>query len=306
MRSLKRITLDDFRGRLRGFGFGDIHAGPMSVEAYDILAATGANNVRTAFVPAWDGQAFVLPAQQLATLQAMLPQLQARKIYATLLMALPEAEHIRIWTDKNAMLSLVAIWRMLAKSLRGRTVVAGFDLLNEPKMTNANNAQAYWDGFVKHAVSAVAAEDPLRIPIVSTWPGGVCMTNPEWGEWLRFIPGCVLTAHNYSPFEFTHQGYMDWTTPGLQYDPYMHTTLQAQQTAMLWLRDFSLKTGMPIWIGESSCQQDKPGGAEYALHFTQLCEAYRFSGSWHYFLGWPAWHPNEAALTHLKAWFARA
>lgn len=296
MRSLPRITLGDFEGGLRGYGFADVHQGPMAIEGFDRFAATGANNARTAILAKWDGQQFVLPQQQLDLLRRNASEFQSRRAYMTIVLCLPEQEHVLLWTGiPGAFDSIVRIWRTVARLFRGRTVISGFDLLNEPKLSGPGQDVPYWH-LMQTLEEEVRAVDARRICITSTWPGGVCQTNPEWGEWIKHIPGTVLTAHNYSPFEFTHRNYFDWTTPGKEYDPYMHTTLQAQHTSLLWLRDHHVRTRQPVWIGEASAQQDKPGGTEWAQHAIEMFDAFRFSWSWHYFIGWPAWHPNNATL----------
>jgi uncharacterized protein YeaO (DUF488 family) len=306
VRSLPRITLGDFEGGLRGFGFADVH-GPeqMALEGFDRFAATGANHARCAILARWDGLKFVLPPQQLAALQRNATEFQRRRAYMTVVLCIPEPEHILLWHSVPwAITSVIEIWRAVARLFRGRTVIAGFDLLNEPKLTGPRQDQPYWS-LMNTLVKEVRSIDPQRICITSTWPGGVCQTNPEWGQWIEHIPGTVLTAHNYSPFEFTHQDLMDWTTPGKQYDPYMHTTLQAQHTSLLWLRDHHLKTGQPIWIGECSARQDRPGGTEWARHAVEMYDAFRFSWSWHYFIGPAVWHPADNTLAVLQRSFAK-
>lgn len=304
MRSLKRVTLDSFRGGLRGFGFADAYAGRMAQEGYDRFAATGANCARTAIVPELTKRGYVLPPEQLAELRYVVNELQARRAYTIPLMALrTEDEHAMVWDDHVTRESLIDIWCQVARIFRGRTAIAGFDLFNEPKMFRADQSRAYWDGFVEPCVRRIREIDPQRICITSTWPHGLCLTNPEWGEWIRHVPGTVLTAHLYAPFEYTHADMTEWSTPGKPWDPVLHTVLQEQARALLWLRDHALKSGQPVWIGEASTLQDRPGADEWALHFTQLMSAYNFSASWHYFIGWPGWHPNDNTLAHLQAWF---
>ncbi len=308
MRSLPRITLGDFEGGLRGFGFADVHGPePMSIAGFDRYAATGANNARCAVLARWDGDRFVLPQQQVERLWRNATELQRRKSYMTIVLCIPEPEHIHMWRgDGNALESVAGIWRYLARDFRGRTVIAGFDLLNEPKLTGPGQDVPYW-AMMRRLVADVREVDPRRICITSTWPGGLCQTNPEWGEWAVYLPGTVLTAHLYAPFEFTHQGGMiDWVGEGRQYDPYDFTVEQAQHKALLWLRNHSLQTRQPVWIGEGSARQDRLGGTEWALHYTQLLEAFNMSGSWHYFIGDPRWHPNDQTLAVLKRWFSKA
>lgn len=304
MRSLPRVTLDHFRGALRGFGFADVH-GPeaMSLAGFDLYYATGANNARCAVLARWDGQRFVLPLVQIDRLRRNATELQRRRSYMTIVLCIDEGEHIHLWRgDPGAVDSVIEIWRTLTRVFRGRTVVAGFDLLNEPKLTGPGQDGPYW-AFMRALVDAVDAIDPLRICITSTWPGGLCQTNPEWGEWAVHIPGTVLTAHNYALFEFTHQGLVDWVGAGKQYDPYDFTVEQALHKAFLWLHAHSLRTGQPVWIGEGSARQDRPGATEWTRHYVQMLRGFRMSGSFHYFIGDPVWQPTDATMAVLSDWF---
>lgn len=303
---MRALTEADFRqGRLRGFGFGDVHGpGRMAEEGFDRLAATGANCVRAAFVPTWDGRRYVMPRVQLARLDWTAHRLRERGVYLIPALAIPEDDHVRLWNVKGAAASLVDVLVSLARHFRGRSEVAGIDLLNEPKLFLASDQEAYWRRVVFPGVQAVQAVDSARVCIVQTWPGGRVDSVPEWGDFWRDVPGTVMSAHLYSPFEYTHRGLMPWTTPGIPFD--MRTTLQAQHAGLLYLRNEALRFNKAVWIGEMSTRQDDPAGLEWTRHALQLIEGFQFSASWHYFIGPPEWHPSDDTLGLLKAWISRS
>jgi hypothetical protein len=302
MKSLKRCTLDFFKGGLRGFGFGDVyHSRVMVQEGFDRLKQTGANCVRVGFQPVLTKQGYILPQQQVEFLKETVVELQKRRIYCIPVMfTAKEIEHNSIWNTEEIRQSIIDLWLQITRIFRNRTVIAGFDLFNEPTRFAEGNDKTYWNLLIKPLVEAINKVDSKRICIVSTFPHGLTDSKEEWGQLIEYIPNTVLTAHLYSPIHYTHADMAEWSSPGKTWSL---DVLADQANSLLKLRQHSLKTGQPIWIGEASTLQDREGASDWALHFTQLMQAYNFSGSWHYYIGWPGWHPNDEALQHLQQWF---
>jgi hypothetical protein len=302
---VKRTTADTFRGGLRGFGFGDVYQGRKELEGFDAVAATGANCLRTFLAPAWDGTRYVLPPQQIADLSRYATECQRRQMYCVPAMLIPEADHARLFASAVAQQSLADIWGNLGKRFRGRVVFAGFDLLNEPKYNDISQAGAYWDGIVARCVDAIDLADPLRVVIAETWPGARVDSRPEWGEfWRPQPPHVVMSAHLYSPYHYTHAGMAEWSSPGQPFDP-VETLAQMHRT-LLYLLGVAREHNTPVWMGEFSTLQDKPGAAAWARHAVELMEGFGISWSWHEFFAWPGWHPNANTLEVLKRLILKA
>jgi hypothetical protein len=299
VKTLPRVTREHFRRGLRGFGFGDVHQGRKALEGFDAVAATGANCVRTFLSPAWDGTRYVLPAQQLADLSWYATECQRRQMYCVPALLVPQEDHARLFASLAAQQSVADIWGGLAKRYRGRLVFAGFDLLNEPKYNDATRADAYWSGIVARCVEVIDQADPQRVVIAETWPGGRVDSRPEWGEFWRPQPGnVVMSAHLYSPFPYTHADIDEWSTPGQAFDPV--ETLAQMHRELLYLRNEAQRHDVPVWIGELSTLQDRPGASAWARHAVELMDGFGFSWSWHQFFGWPGWHPNDDTLAVLR------
>lgn len=108
------------------------------------------------------------------------------------------------YADPAQYAALRTVWRTLAKRYAGREQTLLFELLNEPRIEDADR----WREIVRELIGDIRAEDPNR------W---VVVTGAEWGGAENLIkmgnlrlPNLVYTYHWYDPFVFTHQG-ATWT-----------------------------------------------------------------------------------------------
>jgi endoglucanase len=116
-----------------------------------------------------------------------------------------------LWTDPNNQARLKALWFNIAKRYANEPTIAGFDLLNEPVVTNTIDQ---WKNFAQDIIDTIRTTDNNHIIIVER----VNAVGTNWGNNadMNFFDltdnNLVYEFHFYQPMEFTHQG-ADWISP---------------------------------------------------------------------------------------------
>jgi endoglucanase len=141
---------------------------------------------------------------------------------------------------------LVDIWRQIANRYKNQPESVIFELYNEPH----EDFEPYWNDHLAAALAVVRSSNPTRAVIVG--PNG--WNSADRFEELKLPndPNLILTFHNYTPFEFTHQG-ADWVTPS----PATGTTWTGtpeQRASIRRYLDTALEYGKaqnkPVFMGE--------------------------------------------------------
>lgn len=218
-----------------------------------------------------------------------------------------------IFADMKYADLLVATWEKIARRFKGNEdAIYGYDLFNEPMDRENKLIVTSWRELFSRTIEAIRAIDPVT-PIVIE-PN--CGASPR-GFDVKNIYGLsgfeplsydnlIYSVHVYTPVPFTHQGL--WKKPD-EYDPlpypgwsrkpdpnkarsadgnsgggdgkvgdrwdkdYLRNEIQS-------VRDFQLKTGARILVGEFSAAAYAPGAEQY---LTDLCELFREYGwDWTY------------------------
>lgn len=116
-----------------------------------------------------------------------------------------------LWNDPSNQARLKALWFNIAKHYANEPTIAGFDLLNEPVVTNSISQ---WKNFAQDIIDTIRTTNKNHMIIVER----VNAVGTNWGSNsdMNFFE---LTDHNlayefhfYSPMEFTHQG-ANWVSP---------------------------------------------------------------------------------------------
>ena len=97
---------------------------------------------------------------------------------------------------------LLILWQQIAQHYQDYPNTVMLELLNEP---NSNLTEPIWNEYALQLVDLIRAIDPERTLIY----GGVDWNGIERLEGLALpenTDNLIITFHNYSPFEFTHQG----------------------------------------------------------------------------------------------------
>ena len=197
----------------------------------------------------------------------------------------------RIFTQPQAQAKFVEVWQRMASRYKGRQVIWGFDLVNEPDDSMLGEDCLDWNGLADKAARAIRAIDPDRTLIIE--PNG-------WGGPQGFasfepldLPRIVYSFHFYQPMQFTHQGIhgnpTGVTYPGLigneRWDK------DALERAMRPAIEFARKYRVQMYVGEFSAIRTAPGdaAARYLADVIDILEQHGFDWSYHAYREWQGW-----------------
>lgn len=297
---IRALRADDFRNAgLRGVGIGSLRFGDRNAVDHDAVRALGASHVRVFVEALREGASndFVVSPDQLAALDSMAANLQARGVYMVLAAGFGQDARGEMFRNAKLQASAIRVWRDLTMRLKGRNVVAGFDIVNEPVPDGLTYAlrQARWLDFAALMVDAVRSVDPGRVVIIESAPDA----TGESFESLRPLPfpNLVYSLHSYAPFEFTHQTVMP-DFPQLRTYP---ETGPGGRSSALVLADslapvlrFARRHDAPIYVGEFSAPRWAPSesAARYVAESIALFNRHGWSWSYHEFRAWHGWDPE--------------
>ncbi len=274
---------------LRGFNLGARGPTPFAAKDYADLAAYGANVVRIGVnVPVnVSGRAFDMAASEWEYLErtVAMGRTHGFKVIVALV-PLPLGEAAVHWSRPELKASLVDIWARVAARFKGNAVIAGYDLVNEPVVTQDQSSDPWRDLAVK-VVQAIRAEDADSIVIFepSPWalPKGFAGLTP-----LPF-PGVVYSFHFYEPHAFTHQGLYEHRAV-LGY-PSQAVSKASLASAVEPVRAFARKYSVPIFVGEFSVVRWAPGdsAARFLNDAIEIFEAEGWGWAYHSFREYEGW-----------------
>jgi hypothetical protein len=152
-------------------------------------------------------------------------------------------------TDARAQQTTIQLWQRIAERYRDRTIVLGYDLLNEPiahYFTDKEVLNAALEPLYKRMTHAIREVDPHHIIFLggAQWNTNFTVFGPP------FDPNLVYTFHRY------------WMPP--------------EQKEIQDILDFREKYNVPIWLGESGENTD-----EWIDSFRKLLEKNN--------IGWSFW-----------------
>jgi endoglucanase len=299
---LKALSAADFfDSRLRGVGFGQLSQGVRSADDFDAVVALGANHVRIFIEVEREpiGEFYRVSQAQLQALDRTLAELEKRGIYLVLVASFGADARSTLFKSNALQSSAVLIWQQLAQRMAGRTVVAGFDIVNEPVPDGLTYGirQDRWLRFAARVVEAVRAIDPTRVIVIESAPNA----TPDSVENLRPLPyaNLVYSLHSYEPFSFTHQTLMKEFP---QSRPYPEIGADGKSSAQL-LADslqatvrFAQTHKAPIYVGEFSAVRWAPEGsaARYVADSIGHFVRHGWSWSYHEFRSWHGWDAEVA------------
>lgn len=197
----------------------------------------------------------------------------------------------RIFTDPAAQTKFVEVWEQIAKRYKGRQIIWGFDLVNEPDDTMVSEDCLEWNDLAEKAARAVRKVDPERTLIIepNQWGG------PNGFENFRplGLPGVVYSFHFYMPHAFTHQG-ISSNPAGLSYPGTIKGQVwdrAALEEAMRPAFEFARKYRVHLYTGEFSAIRNAPGdsAAKYLADVIDLLEKHGCDWSYHAYREWQGW-----------------
>jgi endoglucanase len=148
----------------------------------------------------------------------------------------------------------VMLWEQIASHFRARDPRLMFELYNEPHGRMNGDP---WNVLAARALGVVRKTNPTRIVIIgpTTW-------NSASDLRLLAMPNdanLIATVHNYSPFNFTHQG-AEWVNPVLPLGvTCCSAAQQAEMTAPLDVaKAWSDAKHYPVFVGEFGAYSKAP------------------------------------------------
>jgi len=126
-----------------------------------------------------------------------------------------------LWENSEAQQRFVALWKAIAKRYRNESIIAGYDLLNEPVVTRSIDQ---WKTLAESTIAAIRQVDPNHALFVER----VNAVAANWAEnadrnFFRVNdPNVVYEFHFYKPLHFTHQNahWVDFAVENARYpDP---------------------------------------------------------------------------------------
>jgi cysteinyl-tRNA synthetase len=138
-----------------------------------------------------------------------------------------------VWQDQKAQAAWVTMWEYTAQRYKDNVIVAGYDLMVEPNSNETGSHYLYdpldiwdpeefydeyagtlydWNQLYPEIIDSIRKIDP-HTPILV---GGNGYSALEWLPYLNVVDDdfIVYTAHQYAPFQYTHQWQNTYTYPG--------------------------------------------------------------------------------------------
>jgi hypothetical protein len=301
--ALKTLSANSFgASALRGMGGGTLRLGRRSMADLQAARALGADHLRF-FIEAARGPGdarYRLAAEQWVALEKTLDDLQEAGLYMVLAAGFGDDARNRLWADAALQQAAIDLWSELAQRFRGRAVVAGFDIVNEPVPPGLTYAmrQTRWLDFAGRLVRTVQRADPTRVLIIQSAPDA----TPASFRNLRPLAfdNLVYSVHSYEPFDFTHQGVMrEFPQPR----PFPEEREDGVSTAQLLVdslepvREFAVRYSVPIYVGEFSAPRWAPGNsvARYLRQSIDIFERHGWSWAYHEYRAWHGWDAEMAS-----------
>ncbi|MEM9178400.1 MAG: glycoside hydrolase family 5 protein [Pseudomonadota bacterium] len=148
---------------------------------------------------------------------------------------------------------LEAIWDQLSTHFIAAPETVIFETINEP---HTNMTTARTDALNKRLLARLRTEHPDRWIILGTAFWGNLSALEESRP--DYDPRVMLTYHDYSPFEFTHQGtsWTDQTETGVRWGTRDDVAAMARELDKAL--DVQIRTRMPVFVGEFGVYQGVP------------------------------------------------
>lgn len=124
-----------------------------------------------------------------------------------------QGEGFKLWEDKNLQARFTKLWKAIAHHYANEPIIAGYDLLNEPGVTESKEQ---WKALAQKTVNAIRTVDKNHAIIIER-VNSIAKSWTAIDEDLNFFmmddPNIIYTFHFYDPIEYSHQN-TPWTGLG--------------------------------------------------------------------------------------------
>ncbi len=179
----------------------------------------------------------------------------------------------------------LAIWDQIAERYKNQPQSVIFELCNEPN----GKLETVWNSYLAQALAVVRQTNPTRAVIVG--PNGWNNADRLADLQLPDDDHLIVTFHDYTPFEFTHQG-AEWWADGNKHLGTPWNGTEAEKRVITNYMDkavaYGVRVGKPVFMGEFGAYNK--GDLESRVRWTRFtreaAEARGFSwGYWEFGAG---------------------
>ncbi len=194
----------------------------------------------------------------------------------------------RMCHDRECAEFFIETWRHIAKRFKGREVIYGYDLVNEPMQTSEALPECDFWTLQRRAAEAIREIDPDTPILVECngqdSPGGFALFSP------LDLTNILYEVHMYVPLAYTHQGVLWKQGDGVPYpNAEKGWNAESLRGALRPVREFQLRHGARIYCGEFSAVAWASGAEEYLRDCIGIFEEYGWDWTYHAFREWPGW-----------------
>ena len=200
-----------------------------------------------------------------------------------------EDNEMNMFHDPEYAKHFVLCWMRIAKRFKGNASVYGYDLINEPtQKLPAAKGMDCWT-LQRKTAERIRMIDPDTPIIVESNLAASPYAMPPKPFDLKDI---IYQVHVYIPVEYTHQGVFapnaepkKWPDPSRGWE----RDFCIRDRILKPVRDFQLKYGARIYVGEFSAICWAEGADRYLADCISLFEEFGWDWTYHAFREWPGW-----------------
>ena len=270
----------------------------MTEDDFRTLAEWGATLLRYQMGPRWDAKAppDAALAAYLSDLDRRLDHLRdilpwARKYGVWIVVDLHSppggrtGSDMAMFYDQRWNEAFVEIWRKIARRFKGRPMIYGYDLVNEPKQSDRALCD-YWNT-QRRAAEAIREIDP-DTPIIVEANGYAAASAFSYLSPLA-MDNVIYQVHMYEPFAFTHQGIHKGFGPTVYPDEEKGWNREYLVKRLAPVREFQRRHGARILVGEFSAVAWAEGAERYLADLISIFNEYGWDWTYHAFRESPCW-----------------
>ena len=202
--------------------------------------------------------------------------------------------HAGLWNDAANQNAFVAAWRILAERYANEPTIAGFDLLNEPHVTESRNQ---WQDLANRTIEAIREKAPNHLLIVEKvyWKNGTYFQGATSKPLPVNDENVAYSFHFYDPYAYTDQrapwndfGWSNYPDSNIMQDRadmqgQMPRTKAYLEANIKFAKSFQDENNYPAYMGEFGVikyTQDS-GGATWISDMLSIAAQEGLSFSYH-------------------------
>lgn len=288
-------------GQFKGFNLGGVTTTRIQNADFVGLKSYGVSLIRISFTArkSTGDKEYKVSELEQAHLNEIVNQAKSMEISVVIALEIDPAGHAAdYWSDEKVKTNIGEIWRSVAVQYKGNPAIVGFDLLNEPVVPKnlSTSGRDVWREWALAWAYSIREVDPGRTLVFEPTPWAL----PENFYNLKPLPlkNVVYSFHLYAPHEITHQGIQNYPL-GVSYPGHVWALGPRWDRARLnettrYIREFSRRFKVPIYVGEFSCIRYAPGDSRYRYieDALSIIENAAWSWTYHSYKEWDGWDPE--------------